>query len=267
MAPGNRAQLTTSADLFRWGAMSATFREISARARAALQGALALTLGGIAPALRGGAMALVCVGCAHGPETPVTPEETVAAFARALNQNKFEEAYALMSEDYRARVGFDQFKRQLSENPQELLEIGHALSHARAPAQEQAVIGYDDDEQLQLRRVGDRWFISSNVVDFYDQKTPRAALRSFVRAMERKRYDVVMRLIPETDKEGITADRMEQAWSGEEREQVERMLSTLREHLDAPIEVVGTRATMPYGEHMRVQFVREGSLWKIEDPE
>lgn len=247
------AQLTTSADLFRWGAMNATrLRKPTDRRAVALRSALLASL--------------VC-GCAHGPEAPGTPEETVAAFALALNQNKLEEAYALMSEDYRRRVAFEQFKRQLTANPQEMLEIGHALSHAKTPAQEQAVVSYDEDDELQLRRVGDQWFISSNVVDFYDQTTPRAALRSFVRAMERKRYDVVMRLIPDTDKEGITADRMEQAWSGEEREQVERMLSMLREHLDAPIEVIGTRATMPYGEHMRVQFVREGALWKIEDPE
>jgi hypothetical protein len=60
---------------------------------------------------------------------------------------------------------------------------------------------------------------------------------------------------------------MQQAWSGAERESVERMLSALREHLDDPIEVVGNRATMPYGEHARVQLVREGNAWKVEDPE
>jgi hypothetical protein len=206
-------------------------------------------------------------GCAHAPEAAYTPEETIRAFARALEQNDFETAYALMSEEYRARVGFEQFKRQLRENPQEMLEVSSALGHVRESAQEQALVSYDEDEELLLRRSGDRWYISTNVVNFYDQSTPRAALRSFVRAMERKRYDVVMRLIPEADKEGITTDRMEQAWAGEEREQVERMLGALRAHLDAPIEVIGTRATMPYGEHMRVQFVREGSAWKIEDPE
>ncbi len=204
-------------------------------------------------------------GCTPGG-APVTPEQTVAAFARALSQNDLETAYGLMSEDYRSRVSFEQFKRHLRENPQEMLEVSSALGHVREPAEEQAVVSYDDEE-LVLRRKGDRWYISTNVVDFYDQSTPRAALRSFVRAMERKRYDVVIRLIPDADKEGITADRMEQAWAGEEREQVERMLSTLRDHLDAPIEVIGTRATMPYGEHMRVQFVREGASWKIEDPE
>lgn len=210
---------------------------------------------------------LLAAGCAHEPAPPATPEATIVAFARSLNSGEFERAYALMSSEYRARVSLEQWKRQLSENPQETLEVSNALSHVRAPAQERAVVRYDDDAELALRRNDGRWYIDSNVVDFYDQSTPRAALRAFVRAMERKRYDVVMRLIPNADKEGITTERMEKAWGGEEREQVERMLSSLREHIDAPIEIVGNRATMPYGQHMRVQFLREGADWKIEDPE
>jgi hypothetical protein len=221
---------------------------------------------------RAGALALALSfgaqpGCASEPDLPPTPEAAVRAFARALNRAKFDEAYALMSSDYRKRVSFAQWKRRLTENPQETLDVSNALSGVRSTAEQRAVIAYDDGAQLELRREGERWFLTSNVVDFYDQSTPRAALRAFVRAMERKRYDVVMRLIPSADKEGITAERMEQAWTGDERESVERMLSVLREHLEDPIEVIGNHATMPYGDHARVQFVREGEVWKIEDPE
>ena len=205
--------------------------------------------------------------CGPRAASPTTPEATVVAFSRALNQGKLDEAYGLMSKEYRDRVSLDEFKRRLGGNSQEVLEISNALSRVRAPAQEEATIVYGDDETLRLRRVGDRWLIATNVVDFYDQSTPRAALRSFVRAMERKRYDVVLRLIPTSDQEGITTDRMEQAWSGEQREEVERMLAALRDHLGDPIEVIGDHATMPYGDQRRVQMLREGGSWKIEDPE
>lgn len=233
---------------------------------------LALAMSRAGKAAAAGTLALACslgpgLGCASEPDLPQTPEAAVIAFARALNRAKFDEAYALMSSDYRKRVSFEQWKRRLTENPQETLDVSNALSRVRTAAEQRAVIPYDDGAQLELRREGDRWFLSSNVVDFYDQSTPRAALRAFVRAMERKRYDVVMRLIPSADKEGITAERMEQAWTGDERESVERMLSVLREHLEDPIEVIGNHATMPYGDHARVQFVREGEVWKIEDPE
>lgn len=210
---------------------------------------------------------LLAQACASAPPPPPTPEATVQAFARAINAGKLDEAYALMSGEYRARVSLEQWEKRLTEQPQDALELSNALGAVRAPADQRAYVSYDDGEQLELRREGERWYLATNVADFYDQSTPRAALRAFVRAMERKRYDVVMRLIPAQDKEGITTERMEQAWSGPERESVERMLSALREHLDDPIEIVGNRATMPYGEHARVQLVREGDAWKVEDPE
>jgi hypothetical protein len=212
--------------------------------------------------------ALMCaVACGAGKPPPPTPEATIIEFARALNTGKLEEAYALMSADYRQRMSLDAFKHQLSENPDETMEISNALGHVRGPAAQEAVLVYREDGELRLMRDGERWYITTNVVDFYDQSTPRAALRAFVRAMERKRYDVVMRLVPEADKEGISAERMAQAWSGDGREEVERLLSNLNSHLDNPIEVIGNHATMPYGDNMRVQFVREGKDWKIEDPE
>jgi len=189
------------------------------------------------------------------------------AFARALGAGKLEEAYGLMSADYRERVSFQSFKQQVTENPQETMELSTALSRVQGPAEQQARVRYGDGDELVLTRQGEQWRIGENLVDYYDQSTPRRALRAFVRAMERKRYDVVMRLVPEADKEGVTTDRMEETWSGDGRDEVERMLENLRAHIDAPIEVIGNHATMPYGDRMRVQFVREGDAWKIEDPQ
>jgi hypothetical protein len=209
----------------------------------------------------------LALGCASQAAPPSSPEGTATAFARALNQGKPEDAYALMSQDYKKRVSFQQFKSQLEGNPQETLEVANALGHVHGPAEQTATVVYDDDRELELRREGAAWLIASDVVDYYDQSTPRAALLAFVRALSHKRYDVVMRLIPNADREGITTDRMEQAWSGDQREDVERLLNNLREHLDAPIEIVGDHATMPYGDHLQVQFVREADGWKIEDPE
>ncbi len=85
--------------------------------------------------------------------------------------------------------------------------------------------------------------------------------------MERERYDVVLRMVPNADREGMSVDRMREAWSGEGREEVERLLENLRANLDAPIEEVGDRATMPYGDRFTAEFVREDGIWKIEDPD
>jgi hypothetical protein len=211
-------------------------------------------------------LALALGACAGSTPRSTTPEQTVHALARALSEGKHEEAYALMSDDYRARVSLEQFKQALGENTDEVLEFSNLLGNVRGPIAEEAIVSADDRE-LRLRSQGDRWVIESDVATFYDQSTPRAAVHAFVRALSHKRYDVLLRLCPSSDKTGTTAENMEAAWSGRARDDVERMLMNLRAHRDDPIEVTGNRAVMPYGDGMQVQLVREDALWKVEDPE
>lgn len=214
------------------------------------------------------ALLVHCWACGgRGPADQRTPESTVRAFAVALGEKDYERAYGLMSRGYRRRVSLEQFKSQLERNPEETMKTSLALSRISGRADQRATLTYGESEELHLVREKGKWRIADNLADFYDQSTPRAALRSFVRAMERQRYDVVLRLVPNADKEGITIEGMREAWSGEGREEVERMLSNLRESLDNPVEQVGQHATMPYGDRYRVQFIREGGIWKIEDPE
>ena len=207
------------------------------------------------------------VGGCGGAGPRADPEATVASFAAALREGRLEEAYGMMSRSYRRRVPFEEFARHLETHPEEAREAADALSRPDGPAEEVATVTYSDGEQLEMIREDGDWRIATNIVDFYDQSSPRAALRSFVRAMERERYDVVMRMVPEADLEGMSEDRMREAWSGENREEIERLIANLRAHLDNPIEQVGDRATMPYGERNTAILVREDGLWKVEDPD
>jgi hypothetical protein len=199
-------------------------------------------------------------------EEPTTPEAAVRAFAVALDSKDYERAYKLMSSAFRNRVAYEEFRRQITENPREVAKMSYELAHIGSSIQS-AVVTYGIAEEIYLVRDSGRWKIASNIVAFYDQSTPRAALRSFVRALERRRYDVVMRLIPSNEKEGVTPEKLEQTWSGKGRDELERIVNNLNNHLNDPIERVGKRATMTYGEHLSVEFVLEGKNWKIERPE
>lgn len=212
-------------------------------------------------------VALSLWGCAAlDYEEPTTPEAAVRAFAVALDSKDYERAYKLMSSAYRKRVGYDKFRQQLTENSREVTKMSYELAHIGSSVQS-AVVTYGSTEKIYLVRDSGRWKIVSDIVAFYDQSTPRAALKSFVRAMERRRYDVMMRLIPSAEKEGITPEKLEQKWLGKGRDELERIVNNLNNHFSNPIERVGKRAIMPYGEHSSVEFVLEGKNWKIESPE
>jgi hypothetical protein len=63
----------------------------------------------------------------------------------------------------------------------------------------------------------------------------------------------------------VTTETLEQNFGHAGRDEIERLLAQLREHVNAPIEEQGDRATMPYAQHRRVQFVREADRWRIEE--
>lgn len=220
-------------------------------------------------------LAAVCLACGvtafgcGGAAAERAPELVVADFAGALRAGHADAAYALMSSAYRRRVTLDEFRRHLAESPAEAREAAAALEQPDGAATQVARVVLADGDAVELVRDGADWRIATNLVDFYDQSTPRAAIRSFVRAMERDRYDVVLRFVPEADREGMSAERMRASFAGEGREEIARLLTELRASLDAPIEEIGDHATLRYGEGNRrtARLLREGGTWKVEDPD
>jgi hypothetical protein len=107
--------------------------------------------------------------------------------------------------------------------------------------------------------------VEATAIDLYAQDSPRHAVQGFVRALERKRYDVILRYVPDGHKEGLDPAKLKTAWEGHDKEEMEQVLSALKQALPtATIEETGERATMPYGAGT-LQLVRERGLWKIED--
>ncbi len=211
-------------------------------------------------------IALLCVGCG-GRASERSPDAMMDGFANALREARHEEAYNRLSVQYRSRVSFEEFRRHLQEHPDEARELAGLLANREGPAEVTAEVQYTETDRVSLVQENGRWRIHGNVVEFYSQSSPRVALRSFIRAMQRRRYDVVMRFVPRADLDGMSEDQMRAAWEGEGREEVDRLIANLTSFLDNPIEEVGDRATMAYGDRFSVRFVREDSVWKIEDPD
>jgi hypothetical protein len=171
-----------------------------------------------------------------------------------------------MAPAYRARVSFDTWQKNVADNPQEVSETSRRLSRVRGPHDIRALQD-NTREPLQLSQDEGRWYLATEPIEFYDQSTPRAALRSFIAAFTHKRYDVILRLMPDADKEGVTSETLTQRFGHGARDEIARLLSQLAPNVDAPIEAHEQYATMPYAEHRRVLFVLERGSWRIQEPQ
>jgi hypothetical protein len=197
-------------------------------------------------------------GCAHRPLPG--PDDTVHAFAAAVAANRVDEAYGLMSAEYRAGHSRDAFARSLppASSPNALTRLGARHAQLRAEVE------LGDGERLSLVQEADGWRFARDPLDLYPQRAPDEALRSFVRAIERKRWDVILRFIPLKYRNTITAETLQKSWEGERRPELLAQLATARAHLDEPIEIVGDEARLPLGERKQVKLLREDGVWKIE---
>jgi predicted SnoaL-like aldol condensation-catalyzing enzyme len=203
--------------------------------------------------------------CCAARQEPDSPRETLEAYARALEEGRVRDAYAMLTDEAKKSTPFEAFARMVKENPEEIREIVRALSRPASPPVVTAQVTTPDGDSLRLVYEDGAWRVDASAVDLYNQETPEAAVASFVRAFENKRYDVLMRFVPDGDREGLSATKLKQAFEGEQREEVERLTQALRAALPtARVERLGERATMSYGAGGTVELIREQGLWKIE---
>lgn len=191
-----------------------------------------------------------------------SPQRAAQTLGDAIEAGQLRRAYELMSKDYRDRVAFREFEAQIEGEPSDARRLARTLQNADQGEELSAEVELADGTRLELVWEDDAWRLSDSPFNFYDQSSPRAALQSFVRAVSRRRYDVVIQLAPEAYAQGLTPELVEERMQAED---AQRLVTILDENLDAPIEVLGDRATLVHSAG-RVLFVRENGVWKIEDP-
>jgi hypothetical protein len=208
------------------------------------------------------AIALV-TGCAGARAED--PNGVLRAYSRALDEGRAEDAYRMLSDEARRGISLEAFRRMVKDNPEEVKEIARALARSTSTPVVTATLTTASGQELELVLEDGRWKVEATAIDLYAQDTPRHAIQGFVRAVERKRYDVVMKFVPDSHREGLDATKLKAAWEGHDKEEMEQVVASLKQTLpSATIEETGDRATMPYGART-IQLVRERGQWKIED--
>lgn len=208
----------------------------------------------------------VSSGCGATAKPARGPTETLRAYADALNAGRVEDAYAMLSDEAKRELSLDAFRRMVKENPSEMDEIAGALKRPASAPVVTATIATPDGDALLLRYESGRWRVDASAIDLYSQATPRQAVTSFIRAFERKRYDVLMRFVPDSKKPGLSAKQLKESWEGSQQQEMQRLIPAVKSALPtATFEEAGDRATMPYGAVGTVELVREHGTWKIEN--
>jgi len=220
-----------------------------------------------------------CGGPAGGTQGPGA---SLRAYSKALSEGRSDDAYRLLSNDAKRSVSLEAFRRMVKDNPDDVRIIAQSLARPGSQPVVKAVVSAPGGGQLELIYEGGRWTIDGTGIDRYGQATPRQALEGFLRAFDRDRYDVLMRYVPNAEREGradamwgegderasggLTADKLAEAWTGDQREYISSIVQAIKSALpSAKIEQTDDRAAMPYGAGGTVLFLREDGLWKIED--
>jgi hypothetical protein len=219
--------------------------------------------------MRGAAALLVlALATACGGSAGADPDKVLHEYSLAVEQGKSREAYELLSADSKKSITFEQFQRVLKENPEEARELAQSLRRPQVgpPRVTATVTGPDGESSILLVYEQGRWRVDASAIDLYSQRTPEAAVRAFLRAYENKRFDVLLKFVPEDQREGLTPAELKKAWEGEEKVDMDRLTGALKASLPtAKVELFGDRATLAFGAGGSVELVREQGVWKIED--
>ncbi|HEX6764006.1 MAG TPA: hypothetical protein VF103_00985 [Polyangiaceae bacterium] len=209
--------------------------------------------------------AALATACAAQSEQ-LSPQQSLDAYATALQQGRTQDAYALLSAEAKKEIPYESFQRIVRENPDEVRDIARSLGNPASPPRVTAVVTAPSGEALLLVYEEGAWRVDGSAIDLYGQSTPDAALHAFVRAFRNRRYDVLLRFIPDAEREGLGVAELKRAWEGEERADLERLVSAVETALPTSrLEVTGDRATMAFGAAGTVELVRERGVWKVED--
>jgi hypothetical protein len=193
------------------------------------------------------------------------PSQTLDRYGRALKNRDFGTAYDLMSSSFRGKVSREDYVRMMRDNVREVDETADRLRGKKGNLEVSAEFAYGLGDKMLLVQEGGRWRIASNPLGFYDQSTPRNALRSFLRAYHLERWDIMLRFVPNAYREKMDIAKMKAQFTGPSKEPMENLVMTLEANVDEPIIERGNDAKMSYGDRFEVRFVKEDGVWKLKD--
>ena len=215
-------------------------------------------------------LAAFALAAASGCAAPRTPSDTLRAYASAVENGQVERAYALLSTEAKRGMSLDGYRRMVRENPTDAKDLARALARPSGDPVVTATATTPSGDEITLVYEHGVWRIDGQSIDLYGQATPKQAVRAFLRAFERKRYDILMRFVPDAKKGDGTLPpldeaRLRESWEGPQKDDMRRVTQGVAAALtSSPIEESADHASLPYGGSGTLTLLREHGVWKVE---
>ena len=117
------------------------------------------------------------------------------------------------------------------------------------------------DEPLELIVHGDRYWLSRDPLDAYPRTTAELCLRSFVRAVDAHRAELLLQFIPRRYRNTIDSDALGRASEGPLHDLAEQ----IRLRLDQPLEYLGPdEARLMLDDRRAIRLRRSEGAWLVE---
>jgi hypothetical protein len=196
------------------------------------------------------AVSCLALGCG-GPALP-DPRKAAQAYADAAVRGDSDRIYALLSRDARRSIGRDGTRHLVRDARRELEAQGRALRAPGATVEAQAEVLLSDGSEVELSLEDGAFRVDAAATLPSAARTPAQALDGLRRALERRSYAALLRVL-----------------SVEARSAMERDLRALVEGLDDPasldVKVNGDRAEIELSGGHSVSLKREQGVWRVED--
>ena len=144
-------------------------------------------------AARAGLLLVAALACAHKQEGPAG---TLQLYGAALSRGDYRSAYGLTSTAFQQRTSYEVFAAGFAANANDSMAFGKQVAADAYKVPPRVEVQLPLGETVPLVLEDGRWRVDGPLLEPWGQRTPRAALRTFVRALELRRYDVLSRLVP-----------------------------------------------------------------------
>ena len=189
---------------------------------------------------------------ACAPRTVPDPRDAARAYGDAAARGDAGALYAMLSAGARRDRSHDEVNAMLLAERAELAEQGAALSQPGARVTATARLPYADGEEAALDLRDGRYWVTAAGALPGGGRTPGEALEQLRRALARRSYAGLMRVLSPATRAAIEND-------------VRTFVDGLNEPETLPIQVTGDSALVPVPGGHQVKLKRESGIWRVDD--